>query len=510
MRIAVLVFALFAVVSAVVLGNTYISRLPNHAGYWLVHVDDRIEPSEAKKRPRRIVMIVVDGLRRDHAETMQSAKLLAARGQCRHSDQGDYTVSRPVYSLLSTGVESDRTGSRNNDQTAPLAAESFWEVARRSGLRVRVSSHLPWWQQLFPRGFDVYRHTPEHEVNVFESTREEDARFDIDLFHPLYVDEAGHHHGASSPEYAATVARADKEILGLLDRVDLDRDDVILTADHGHSDAGGHGGAQTEIREVLACFAGPDIRHGAPDAPQIRYFDGRLTAALLAILARVPFPANMRAGEDNLDSLWYVVELDPSYEADRRAAVTHFREENARQLEQWLGGEPATWSALYSRERRAQWIRAAVVALVALAFLVHRTRKTPRDLLWLLATLGAFWLAHHAVLGDFDYTVVNRKVTFVPRGFVIAIGAVLASIGVHRLLRDASPDALARRLFTGLVLVMLAAGGHIVVYGWPLGFPLPSQPVRYVPFFLPFAQAVLAVTWAIQSIKRGPSSLKSV
>ena len=33
---------------------------------------------------------------------------------------GTYTVSRPVYALLSTGLEVDRTGARNNEQTAPL------------------------------------------------------------------------------------------------------------------------------------------------------------------------------------------------------------------------------------------------------------------------------------------------------------------------------------------------------------------------------------------------------
>jgi hypothetical protein len=493
-RFAVLLFALFAVVSALVLGDRYISRLPNHDGYWLVHVDDRVAPDAIpSRRPRRVVLVVIDGLRWDQADTMKSAKRLEAKGQCRISDQGDYTVSRPVYSLLSTGLEADRTGSRNNDLTTPLAAESFWEVARRAGLRVRGSSHLPWWHQLFPRGFDEYRHTPNHDVNVFASTSQseekEDAGFDVDLFHPLYVDEMGHQHGAASPEYAAAVARADAEIGGLLDRLDLDRDDVILTADHGHTAGGGHGGEQAEIRHVLACFAGPHVRHRTDRRP----FDGRLTAPLLSLFAGVAFPANMRAGEDHLDDLWDIAEVEPAFEADRRAAIARFRAENERQLRAW--GTDGTWTSLYARERNAQWLRIAIMSVIALAWIGARRR----DVLWLAAALGAIWVAHHLVLGDFDYTVINRKAVFVPKALGAAVLAVLAMIGLHRAMTPGA-RALSSRLLTALVLAMLASAGHVFVYGWPIGFPLPPQPARYLPFFVPFVQLVLGFGYAVAAL----------
>jgi hypothetical protein len=34
---------------------------------------------------------------------------------------------------------------------------------------------------------------------------------------------------------------------------------------------------------------------------------------------------------------------------------------------------------------------------------------------------------------------------------------------------------------------------HVVVYGWPLGFPLPPQPARYFPFFGAISLAVYGV-----------------
>jgi hypothetical protein len=215
-RIAQLSFALACIVVGFFLGERYISRLPDHAGYFLVPVADEVRAA-LPSRPRHTAFIVVDGLRRDAAEGMAVTRLLEKAGQCRVSDQGSFTVSRPEYALLSTGLEVDRTGSRNNDLTTPLAAESIWQVARASGLSVSGSSHLPWFKQLFPGGFDRFTTLETHAANVF--AEENGALLDVNVFHPLYVDENGHHHGAASSEYAAAVARVDLEIAGLLERI---------------------------------------------------------------------------------------------------------------------------------------------------------------------------------------------------------------------------------------------------------------------------------------------------
>ena len=312
-----IVWSIACVVVGAVLGTTYIPRLSNHAGYWLVPFDD-VPIAEPPPRPRHTAVIVVDGLRRDAAETMASARSLGESGQCWISDQGDYTVSRPVYALLSTGVEVDRTGARNNEETSPLAAESIWQVARQAGRTVHGSSHLPWFRELFPDGFDTFTLARTHADDVLAVPE----LADIELLHPLYVDEAGHHHGAASAEYRAAVARADLEIGRLLARLDLTQDLVVLTADHGHRDAGGHGGAQPEIREVLLCVAGRNIRHA--DGAFVR-FDGRATAPLLSVLLGLRFPRHLRAGEDGLDAIFAIADVPEAWAVDRRRAVDRAR-----------------------------------------------------------------------------------------------------------------------------------------------------------------------------------------
>lgn len=508
MRIAELAFALACIVVGFFLGESYISRLPDHAGYFLVAVPDEVR-APLPVRPRHTAFIVVDGLRRDAAERMAVTRQLEQAGQCRISDQGSLTVSRPEYALLSTGLEVDRTGSRNNDLTAPLAAESIWQVARASGLRVSGSSHLPWFAQLFPDGFDRFTHLKSHAANVFAASHGE--LLDLNVFHPLYVDEQAHQHGAASPEYAAAVARVDSEIAGLLARMDLSQDLVILTADHGHRDAGGHGGAQDEIRNVLICLAGAGVAHRTDRAA----FDGRSTAPALAYLTGLRFPRNMRAGDDGLDVLWEIARAAPGdgpYVADRRAAVERFRAANRSALEGWLGGAPGTWPRLYEREANAQTRRAALVflaSILAAAAMFRARRATLREAgattMWVVSALLILWGVHHLVLGDFDFTVINLRERFIPRAAVVAFAASLLAVGGHVLVVR-RPDRLAGDQLVLVGLLLVANVGHIYVYGWPLGFPLPGQAARYFPFLGAIALASYALVAAVIVMSRKPRS----
>jgi hypothetical protein len=455
-------FAFGSAIVGLVLGLTYIPRLPNHRGYALVAFEDVVRAPRPVP-PRHTVLVVIDGLREDAARTMETARDLARRGQCRSSDQGDYTVSRPNYALLSTGLEVDRHGARNNENEQPLAAESVWDVARESGMTVALSSHLPWFAQLFPRGFSHQNILKDHRADVFAVSE----LADVEVIHPLYVDDAGHHYGAASKEYALAVARADREIRTLLDRIDFERDVVVLTADHGHREEGGHGGGQAGIRNVLLCAAGPHVRHADGGA-----IDGRATGPLLAMLLGLRFPRHMRAGEDGLDTLFEIVDGDPAFLADRREAVARARETNVRAIEGWIGA-PGTWSRFAAHERTKQWLRAMLVGALAIAALWKL-----RPSAWPLVIAALTWLAHRAVLGPFDYTIVNLLARFVPKAFAVVILAMVASFLVRRFVRPRETDVDA-----WLAALLFANVGHVFVYGWPLGYPLPPAEARYFPFF---------------------------
>ena len=463
-------------------GETYIPRLPQHRGLYLVAVEDRVSAAPPP-RPRHTVVIVIDGLRRDAALGMRSAATLEQRGQCRTMDVGPLTVSRPVYAILSTGLEADRTGARNNDETSPLAAESIWDVARGAGLEVNGLSHLAWWGQLFPNGFTRYRRSEPLTDDLFSAA----PLGDLALVHPVYVDEAGHSFGGASAPYAAAVARADRETEELLARVDLTKDVVILTADHGHSARGGHGAAQPEIARVLTCFAGAGILRSDARAP----LDARTFAPTLALLLGVRFPRHLRAGEDDLDAMFGIVDLRgaPAYAADRRAAIARFRAANAEALAGLLGAPGGTWSALYARERagrmRVMW---GGLALLALAYVVALRRagaagkEIAASAVWIAGLYGAAYAMHVAVRGGFDFTAVNSRASYVPACLAIGLVTGLLAIALHRRLWR-SWRRLLRDQLAALGLLVGANVLHPLAFGWPLGFPLPSAPLLVFPFF---------------------------
>lgn len=68
------------------------------------------------------------------------------------------------------------------------------------------------------------------------------------------VDEAGHAHGAASPEYRAAIGRADAQLSRLVEaaRTRSVRSGeqwlVAVLTNHGHTDAGGHGGPEADVR----------------------------------------------------------------------------------------------------------------------------------------------------------------------------------------------------------------------------------------------------------------------
>ncbi len=426
------------------LGIGYSGRLSSPQGFYLVPVQDGVGAT-GPGRPRRAVVAVLDGLGYREALTMGSLALLRAQGQCRITDVGPLTLSRPVYAVLSTGLEQDRTGVRGNDDPGPVAAESLWQVAREAGLHVAAVSELPWWRELFPGGFTSYL-MPPRSADYFRLA----PLADLTLIHPLYIDEAGHEAGASSPRYREAVARADRELSGLLARLDLQRDLVLVTADHGHSLGGGHGGRQDRVAHVLTCYAGAGVRH-REDLGALR---ATAIAPSLALLLYLRFPATMRAGaeEDGLDVLLEVLDpaaFPPAYEAKRRRALARFRDENQAQLRRWLPRSNGSWSAFYARHRWGQALRALPCLAVLLLVLL---------------------------------TSIASKGQFIPFTLALGVLCTLGAAGLH-LWRYRCPRALARDLGAVLLAGAVLSLAHPEAFGFHLGFPLPPPSLYFFPYF---------------------------
>lgn len=472
-----------------VLGVGYADRLVAPAGLHTVHVDDRVPAEPRVRRPRSATLVVLDGLGHEEAQRMPTVARMQARGQCRRTDVGSLPMSRPVYAVLSTGLEADRGGIRDNDDTSPSPAQSIWQLARADGMTVAGVSELAWWSELFPAGFDAFD-LHGLSTNYFALAPAADLR----LIHPLYIDEAGHEFGAASPQYIESVARADRELGGYLDTLDLERDLLVVTADHGHSLRGGHGGLQDRVAHVITCFAGPGVRHlGAPGPMR-----STSVAPALALLLGLPFPAEMRAGDDELDLLADLVDpaaFPTDYLDDRRRGLERFRAANADQLRAWSPASEGSWDRFYALERARQRRGALPVLLGVLVLLALQARahRRPRPALFGLGFVVCFYLALFAgqvgLRGSFDLSSVAGREQFI--GFTVTLSLLisLAAIGLHLLLRRdliALLRDLAILALTGAVLCL----AHPLAFGWRVGFPLPAPSLYFFPYFAAIALPV--------------------
>ncbi len=477
-----LCFALATILAAYVVADGYIDRLPNHQGYFLVPVENTVTVAPARS-PKRTIVVLIDGLGLEFARGMLAAKTLSRIGQCHPTDVGSLTISRPMYTVISTGVEVDRTGARNNDETAPVPVQSIWQVANLAGLNVHAASALPWWDELFPDTFASYLHEPDESANLFAQAN----LGQLSVVHPLRVDSAGHKHGSASQEYREAVVLTDAELSAFIETLDFETDLFILTADHGHSASGGHGGPLSDVSQVLTCFAGPGVLASSEASP----IDAKTIAPTMSVLMGLPFPKHMRAGEDSLDQIWTIVEpssLGASYVSQRQKDIEFFRQKNRKQLGQWLGQEEGLWSEIYSREGRTQtlwWAAAILVALVLLAgsFRLRRfsVKRAGLSMLWIAGVTIAIALLYTLVRGTLDFTSINLRDEFISASISICLSVGIIGLAIHGFFSRNLHAMLADQL-TLIALLLLVGMTHFVAYGVPLGFPMPGRVMLFIPF----------------------------
>ena len=83
------------------------------------------------------------------------------------------------------------------------------------------------------------------------------------LIHLDQVDYAGHHEGgAASPNWAAAARRSDDLLREIVGTLDLTKDTLLVTSDHGHLDRGNHGGPEPILLLEPFVLAGAGVQPG--------------------------------------------------------------------------------------------------------------------------------------------------------------------------------------------------------------------------------------------------------
>lgn len=184
------------------------------------------------------------------------------------------TNSGPAWSTIATGVWPDKHNVVDNNFTAPrFDAYPDYLTRIEAAQPERSTAAVVTWRPVIDRIFGAAVDSRVAGGNDAGTTTAAVAAIDggvDDLFvHLDEVDGAGHGGGTSGAAYLPALAKADRELGQILAAVDARPEGeewlVMVTADHGHTPTGGHGGSSPAERKVFVVAAGagiePGVRH---------------------------------------------------------------------------------------------------------------------------------------------------------------------------------------------------------------------------------------------------------
>jgi len=263
---------------------------------------------------RRLVLVVIDGLREDVSRQMPFLNQLRQEGAAGISRAGQPSYSKPGYAVISSGAWQEVTGVTMNSHQGPLRVETIFQLAKKAGLKTAMVAD-EWWGELNGPGIDFdynYRDADSHDpatdektyLEAIKSLRQE--RADLTLIHFCQVDTQGHAAGGGSQEYRAAALHIDQFLKGIVGTLDLNRDTIIVTSDHGHltrnnGGGSGHGGWEKEVVTSPLVLAGAGIR----PLTTVEAEQADLAPTMAALLGlRAPAQSQGRI-------LWPVLEVSP-------------------------------------------------------------------------------------------------------------------------------------------------------------------------------------------------------
>jgi hypothetical protein len=225
--------------------------------------------------PRRVVLVVIDGLRDDASRTMTSISGLRARGADVRLTVPQPSLSYPTWTTIVSGAPPQISGVTTNWFEGPVTVETLLDVAAESGRTVVVSGMADLDDMFRASERATASSLLEWDEGAYLSGQIVDDALSMDaevggadfvfVLMPD-MDNAGHESGGASPEYADVASRVDADLSRLIDGLDDGATTFVVLPDHGHIDTGGHGGWEQAVIRTFAAIAGPGVNQVSTEA----------------------------------------------------------------------------------------------------------------------------------------------------------------------------------------------------------------------------------------------------
>ncbi|HUR41661.1 MAG TPA: alkaline phosphatase family protein [Verrucomicrobiae bacterium] len=227
--------------------------------------------SQLKSVERRVVVIVVDGLRPDAIDAAPAPKMreLASAGASTPSARAvGITETLPSLATIVTGRSPAHHGlDYDKDSGGTLKLPTLFTRVRERGGRSALYFGKSRMIMLAAEGTADTRNGPGESAGLSKRFAEafRKAPFDFALIHLREPDLVGHQQGWMSPAYLAAVRQTDAAVGQIRDAIAASRaadsTTVILTADHG-GEGERHAGAVQASWTVPFMCQGPRVQPG--------------------------------------------------------------------------------------------------------------------------------------------------------------------------------------------------------------------------------------------------------
>ena len=430
----------------------------------------------------QLVIIVVDALRADVSRSMTNLNALRAKGADRTLQIGEPSLSYPGWTVIGTGAWQEQSGVTLNFYKGDIKVDTIFESAKRKGLTTALAGAGNGWTMLYARGVDasygskgpsdpysnlpaVRREDDDIETNALKILKENKPN--LMLIHFIEADDAGHAKGGTSAEYKDAAMAMDARISHIASVLDLNQTTLIVTADHGQIDTGGHGGGESVVLTVPFVAVGKGIKPG-------KYDPGTLAdiAPTIAALIGASIPAHSQ-GLPMFDALDLSANVraqravDTAQEiADRYAQIAkvygassfeHKKLDEAKQALTVNNADAAYQAALADiQSTRAQAASAKDARLNG-----ERLARLPMGLLvllpfaiYLIIILRANWDWRSPLVGLVVYIVVYNALFF-GRGYTWSLSALNSEDQMVAFFTARTVDAMIGLLVATLVVGVL-------------------------------------------------------
>jgi hypothetical protein len=472
-------------------------------------------------QPRRVILIVIDGLRYDVAtEEMKYLQELTKQGELAEAQAPLPSLSRPAYAALVTGTTPDRIGIRTNRFLQPIPVDTVLARLADAQRPAVGGANVDYMSQNFGDAvtrwhLEYHWQDPARTDAALRAALAEGAP--LTLLHLRDLDAIAHRDGAGDA-YREAARALDDRLRALLANLDLNQDALLITSDHGHLDRGGHGGPEPDARRVPLLLAGRGVaRHNGP--PRRLGAISRV-APTLSVMLGLPFPRDMSAAP-LLESLDPEVFSPPYLDARQRQWRQHRTNYERRWLDQvyrawtstrWNGelvGNHVSDAATVPPDASLEQLLAAREETLLQIRRDRRVGRTPLLALLLvplgvlfglgalrghgarpalaLPAFGATALAMlHLLELPLSYSAINNDQSFSLR-VALAVAAALTAYGaaLWALTRPLSPERRRPALrfhFTAMTLTYASAAPLIwLLLGFSLKAPMPSPWLMFLP-----------------------------